>query len=603
MNRNTNLHFANVPNIDIKRSAFDMSHSIKSTLNVGDIVPLFVDGDILPGDTVEMDMASIVRMATPIYPIMDNMFMDYYWFFVPNRLLWDNWAKFWGENDNPWTQTTEYEIPQIKPPSGGWTEGTIADYMGLPTKKAGNISVSALPMRAYAKIYNDWFRSENTNSCAHMYTDETTRTGSNGTNYITDIELGGKPAKAAKFHDYFTSALPSPQKGQAVTIPLGTAAPINGSGGVTSTLTGAKASIPSKTWNVVAGINEHTTVSNDPLKFRTTDNTINLTNGTGYNLNMRADGSTNGIMRVNKSSPTTAGDNNSGIFPSNLIAKQQTYEANVTGTVNSVLNLSGLTADLSAATAATVNQLRTAFAIQKYFENAGLHGTRYIEYIKGVFGVTSSDARFQRAEYLGGKRVPINVDQIIQTSSTDSTSPQGNTSGFSCTIDKHSAFTKSFEEHGVLMCLGVIRQEHSYQQGIDRMWSRKKWLDFYNPFFAHLGEQPILEKELYAQGTSQDEEVFGYQEAWAEYRYKPNKVTGYMRSNATGSLDVWHLADNYNSKPTLSPGWLEEPKTNVDRVIAVTSQITHQFIGDWYFKCKYVRPMPVYSVPGLIDHV
>lgn len=428
MNRNTNLHFANVPNINIKRSAFDMSHSVKSTLNVGEIVPLFVDGDILPGDTVEMDMASIVRMATPIYPIMDNLFMDYYWFFVPNRLLWDNWAKFWGENDDPWTQTTEYEIPQIKPPSGGWTEGTIADYMGLPTKKAGNISVSALPMRAYAKIFNDWFRNENTNSCAHMYTDETTRTGSNGTNYITDIELGGKPAKAAKFHDYFTAALPSPQKGQAVTIPLGTAAPVSGTVTVNlGTLTGTSDAftLPVRTlpepyddnvWNV----------NPNPLMWEA-DTTNSFAAGSYYAHNIRGAGtsgnSKNGFSTTgsNAGTPTTT-----RIQPVNLGAKSDGLNVSINaGSKN--INMQGATADLSAATAATVNQLRTAFAIQKYFENAGLHGTRYIEYIKGVFGVTSSDARFQRAEYLGGKRVPINVDQIIQTSSTNSTSPQGNT--------------------------------------------------------------------------------------------------------------------------------------------------------------------------------
>lgn len=595
MNRNTNLHFANVPNIDIKRSAFDMSHSIKSTLNVGDIVPLFVDGDILPGDTVEMDMASIVRMATPIYPIMDNLFMDYYWFFVPNRLLWDNWAKFWGENDNPWTQNTEYEIPQVTPPPNGWQEGTIADYMGLPTKKSGNISVSVLPFRAYAKIFNDWFRNENTNSCAHMYTDETTRTGRNGTNYITDIELGGKPAKAAKFHDYFTSALPSPQKGQAVTIPLGTAAPITGTArtnsyNLVSTASGIKPVYTS-------GEPHEVRPFGNPIVWQTEVNTQ-----TGmHSLIGNTYSSSPNIMEGRVDQGYYQATGSTKVEPLNLVVNMSGTD--IRGTIPEQTVTINAQADLSAATAATVNQLRTAFAIQKYFENAGLHGTRYIEYIKGVFGVTSSDARFQRAEYLGGKRVPINVDQIIQTSSTDSTSPQGNTSGFSCTIDRHSAFTKSFEEHGILMCLGVIRAEHSYQQGIERMWSRKKWLDFYNPFFAHLGEQPILEKEIYAMGTSQDEEVFGYQEAWAEYRYKPNKITGYMRSNATGSLDVWHLADNYASKPTLSPGWMEEPKTNVDRVIAVTSQITHQFIGDWYFKCKYVRPMPVYSVPGLIDHV
>lgn len=577
MNRNTNMHFSETPQINIKRSSFDESHSIKTTFNVGDIVPLFVDSDILPGDTVEMDVASLVRMATPIYPIMDNLYMDQYWFFVPHRLVWDHWAEFWGENNDAWTQTTEYEIPQIKPPTGGWTEGTIADYMGLPTKIKGNMSVSALPFRAYAKCFNDWFRNENTNSIAHIYTDETTRTGNNGNNYITDIEMGGKPAKAAKFHDYFTAALPSPQKGDSVSIPLGTVAPIKGTQGTTSLAP------------VVTGDKRYENLGTYPSM--TYFGNAAYTQDSYYNLLTRQEGSApNASFATYGSNTSTTSTATNNLRPNNLYA-------DISGGLN------GIYADLSGATAATINQLRTAFAIQKYFENAALHGTRYIEYIKGVFGVTSSDARFQRAEYLGGKRIPINIDQIIQTSSTDTTSPQGNTAGFSCTIDRHSAFTKSFEEHGTLLCLGVIRVSHSYQQGIDRMWSRKKWLEFYNPFFAHLGEQPILNKEIYAQGTSVDDEAFGYQEAWAEYRYKQNRVTGYMRSNATGSLDVWHFADKYAALPTLSPTWMAEPLENVDRTIAVTSQLTHQFIGDFYYRCKYSRPMPVYSVPGLIDHV
>ena len=270
-----------------------------------------------------------------------------------------------------------------------------------------------------------------------------------------------------------------------------------------------------------------------------------------------------------------------------------------------------LYADLSTMTATTINQLRTAFAIQKYYENAGLHGTRYIEYLRGVFGVTSSDARMQRAEYLGGARIPLNIDQILQTSSTDAVSPQGNTAGFSCTINQDSMFTKSFEEHGTLMCLCVVRTDHSYQQGLEKMWTRKKWTDFYNPFFANLGEQAILNKNIYLQGDSVvdtdgniiDDQAFGYQEAWADYRYKNNKVTGYMRSNAIGSLDVWHFADEYLAQPYLSSDWIDEPYTNVDRTIAVTSSLTHQFIADFFFKCYYTRPMPIYSVPGLIDHV
>lgn len=579
MNRNTNMHFSETPRINIKRSSFDESHSHKTTMNVGDIVPLYVDSDILPGDTVEMDMATLLRMATPIYPIMDNSYLDIFWFFVPHRLVWDHWAEFWGQNDDPWVQQTEYEIPMIKPPSGGWTEGTIADYFGLPTKVAGNIEVSALPFRAYAKIYNDWFRNQNVQSNLHMYTDETTRTGSNGGNQITDCELGGKPAKACKYHDYFTSALPSPQKGDPVTIPMGTVAPLTGTATATTTINGQGNK------NVVAGTSMHSTT-----------NAIRM-GGSNYatqgSLNLYS-GATNGNLE---------GYTGSGSGAVTII-QQTNLETEVKGlTATTNVNLNNVNANLSNATAATINQLRTAFAIQKYLENAGLHGTRYIEYIKSVFGVTSSDARFQRAEFLGGKRTPLEVSQILQTSGTTDTSPQGNTAGFSCTIDRQSCFTKSFEEHGTLMCLGVIRTDRTYQQGINKMWTRKKWLHFFNPFFAHLGEQMIENRELYAQGTNVDTEAFGYQEAWAEYRYKQNRVSGYMRSNATGSLDVWHYADDFNALPTLSPTFMMEPKENVDRTIAVTSALMHQYIGDFYFKCKYSRPMPVYSVPGLIDHV
>lgn len=570
MNRNTELHFSQTPQIDIKRSKFDESFSMKTTWNVGDIIPIYVDSDILPGDTVQMDMASLVRMATPIYPIMDNLYMDTYFFFVPHRLTWEHWAEFWGENEDPWTQQTEYEIPQISAPSGGWTEGTIADYMGIPTKRNG-LSINALPFRAYAKIWNDWFRNENTKTNCHIYKDETTRTGVNSGNYVTATELGGKPCKAAKMHDYFTSALPEPQKGDPVQIPVGGLAPVTGTLSFTN-------NIPVRT-----EAQEHLSGSAAvPMKFVKSTGTT----WQGGMLGVDSDRT----MKIT-GSPSTFSQFT--VEPSNLYAR-------VTG---APIDINGLTADLSQATAATVNQLRTAFAIQKYLENAGLHGTRYIEYIRSVFGVTSSDARMQRAEYLGGVRTPINIDQILQTSSTDATSPQGNTSGFSCTIDSNSLFTKSFEEHGTLMGLAVIRTEHTYQQGLSKMWTRKKWTDFYNPFFANLGEQAILNENIYAQGTTQDKEAFGYQEAWAEYRYKPNYVTGYMRSNATGSLDVWHFADNYNSLPMLSSDWMDEPYTNVDRTIAVTSQLTHQFIGDFYFKTYYTRPMPVYSVPGLIDHV
>lgn len=552
MNRNTEMHFSEIPKIHQNRSKFDLSHSNKLTFNTGEVIPIYVDMDILPGDTVQMDTAELVRMATPIHPVMDNMVMDLYWFFVPHRLVWDHWRAFWGENDDPWTQTTEYEVPQIKAPTGGWEEGTIADYMGIPTN-VENLEVSALAFRAYAKVMNDWFRDENLKTATHIYTDETTRTGTNGKNYVTDTELGGKPYKAAKMHDYFTSALPSPQKGPAVSIPLGTSAVVHTSAEITNK-------------------------NSAPLRMTTTNGQVLNANSHPVFLSTSNPNDT-GFLQA-----TTNGTNDSGtklnIAPTNLYA------------------------DLGNATAATINQLRTAFAIQKYYEQAGRNGTRYIEYLRSVFGVESSDARIQRSEYLGGKRIPINMEQVLQTSATDTTSPQGNTAGFSCTSDSDNMFIKSFEEHGTLLGLVVCRTKHTYQQGLNKMWTRKKWTDFYNPYFANLGEQAILNEQIYAQGTVEDKEAFGYQEAWAEYRYKENRVCGHMRSNSkTGSLDSWHYADDYEQLPRLSEEWIDEPTTNVDRTIAVSSQLANQFIGDFYFKTAYTRCMPVYSIPGLIDHV
>lgn len=566
MNRNTELHFGHTPQIDLKRSKFEMSKSHKTSFNVGDVIPIYVDADILPGDTVQMDMAELVRMATPIYPIMDNLYMDIYWFFVPHRLVWDHWQNFWGENEDPWTQQVEYEIPQLEAPQGGWTEGTIADYMGIPTKVDG-ISINAMPMRAYCKIWNDWFRDENLKSNCHIYTDETTRTGQTGAEAgydpVTGTEFGGKPAKVAKFHDLFTSALPQPQKGDPVQIPITGSATVK-------TASDALITSGDDAEQLMWG---------------------NITNG-----------------KISTPFSTASQDIQWTITANNPTGSDYADKTMKKGTASGTQNITDITpinlyADLSTMTATTINQLRTAFAIQKYYENAGLHGTRYIEYLRGVFGVTSSDARLQRAEYLGGKRIPINIDQVLQTSATDAVTPQGNTAAFSCTIDRGDMFTKSFEEHGTLMCLITIRTDHTYQQGLAKQWTRKKWTDFYNPFFANLGEQALYNENIYAQGTNADKEAFGYQEAWAEYRYGVNRVSGYMRSNATGSLDVWHFADDYNSQPYLSSEWIDEPYTNVDRTIAVTSQLTHQFIADFYFKTYYTRAMPIYSIPGLIDHV
>lgn len=550
MNRNVESHFSIAPQANIGRSSFDMSHTHKTTFNAGDLIPLDWQ-EVLPGDTFSVDTSLVARMTTPIFPVMDNCYLDYYYFFVPNRLLWEHWEQFCGANDDitAWETPIAYEVPQVTAPSGGWTEGTIADYMGVPTK-VGNISISALPFRAYCKIWNDFFRDENVTTPCNLPISDTTQSGSNGSTYVTDAVNGGLPLKVSKYHDYFTSALPFVQRGPAVTIPLGDTSPVF-TGPVNSTLP-----------------------SFQPLDF------------------VKHDGS--------------------AIQYSNLIIDRDGQAAGLSGQSDSgsiKVTVSNLYADLSQASSATINELRQAFQIQRLYEATARSGSRYIEILKGLFGVTSPDARLQRPEYLGGKRVPINMQQVLQTSSTDSTTPQGNTAAYSLTADKASSFTHSFVEHGILMCVAAVRVQHTYQQGLEQKWTRKRRFDFYYPQLAHLGEQPIKNKELYCQGSTVvnsstgvafDEEVFGYQEAWATYRYQNNRVSGLFRSNATGSLDAWHYADNYGSMPVLGDSWISESKSNIQRTLAVSGE--DQFIADFYFKTKAVRPMPMYSVPGLIDH-
>lgn len=571
MNRNTEMHFTELPQISQNRSKFDMSHSVKTSFNVGDVIPLDVQ-EILPGDTEELDMASVIRMTTPIVPVMDNLIFDIYSFFVPNRLVWDHWEAFWGQNDDPWTQEIDYRVPKIESPDGGWEEGTIADYMGIPTKieLKGDHAINALPFRAYTKIINDFFRDENLQYACEISKDETTRTGVNTGLYVTDTQLGGKPFIAAKTHDYFTSCLPGPQKGPAVNLPLTGQLSVN-----TAPFDAQYPNINPTDWNK----------TKEPLQWRNT-NGYTFTHGSSINIGGWAPVIGESEQRQNiLYTTTTQGDtpkyNDALLYPSNLYA------------------------DLGDATRITINQLRTAFAIQKYYEAAGRNGTRYIEYLKAVFGVESSDARLQRAEYLGGKRIPINMDQVLQTSATDATSPQGNTAAFSCTIDNDSYYTKSFEEHGFRIIVGVARvAQRTYQQGLNRMWSRDSWLSYYNPYFANLGEQAVLEKEIYCQGTDDDDTAFGYQEAWAEYRYRQNTVTGFMRSNASqGSMDFYHYADNFTEAPNLGETFIQEPKTNIDRTLAVTAELADQMFGDFYLKQQMIRCMPVYSIPGLIDHV
>lgn len=568
MDRNTEAHFSvNPTNIDIQRSIFNRSCQHKTTFNTGDLIPIYVD-EVLPGDTFTLDMSTAIRMATPIFPIMDNLNVDFYYFFVPNRLVWEHWREFCGENrKTAWEQQTEYEIPKlVSPASTGWTKGTIADYFGIPTGIA-DLPVNALPFRAYCLIWNEWFRDQNNKDAAMITMDETTNTGTNSGDYVTNAELGALPLKAAKYHDYFTSALPEPQKGtaQEIQISLGGQVPVIGNG---------------KTLGLTDGTNSFGwAMTGNVTSQRLIPNQFNIELGTTI---------TNFDTAIGTSKPIG---------------------------VTTEKEKSGMIADLSEVSdiGFTINELRQSFAIQRMLEKDARGGTRYTELIRSHFGVISPDARQQRPEYLGGTRVPIQIDQVLQTSGTYKqtgvvNTPQGTTAAYSLTNMAGSMFTKSFTEHGYIIGLAVVRTEHTYQQGLERMWSRNSRYDFYWPALANLGEQAILNKEIYAQGPNVtdasgkivDDQAFGYQEAWAEYRYKPDRVSGQFRSNLVDSLDAWHLADTYNSLPQLSSDWIDETDVNVDRVIATQNE--DQFIADFYFQVKASRPMPLYSIPGLLDH-
>lgn len=559
MNRNVESHFAlNPTRIDMSRSTFDRSASVKTSFNVGDIVPFFLE-EVLPGDTFNVRTSKVVRMQTLLTPMMDNVYLDSYYFFVPNRLVWNHWKEFNGENtESAWIPTTEYSVPQITSPSAGWSVGTLADYFGLPTG-VGGLSVSALPFRAYALVMNEWFRDQNLQDPLVVPVDDATVVGVNTGNFVTDCAKGGLPYIAAKYHDYFTSCLPSPQKGPDVTLSVA-----------------SQGDLP-----------VYSSVASVPI----TDHKATM-RYVGYPQNITADYSNlilgdkkdvGGYNEANALASTMAGSgsSNTGVAPANLWAKNS-----------------------GSAIVATINQLRMAFQIQKLYERDARGGSRYIEVLKSHFGVTSPDARLQRPEYLGGNRVPINVNQVIQQSGTGAgaDTPQGTVVGMSQTTDSNHDFMKSFTEHGYIIGVMVARYDHTYQQGIERHWSRKTRFDYYWPVFANIGEQAVLNKEIFAQGTAKDNEVFGYQEAWSDYRYKPNRVTGEMRSAYEQSLDVWHLADDYASLPSLSDSWIREDKNTVDRVLAVKSSVSDQLFADIYVSNRATRPMPMYSVPGLIDH-
>lgn len=546
MNRNSEYNFAQNPQVGVSRSRFQRNSDNKTTFNTGDLIPIYLD-EVLPGDTHQIDVACVMRMATPIFPVMDNAYCDFYFFFVPNRLLWEHWKEFMGENkETAWTPKAEYSVPQVTAPAGGWAEGTLADYLGLPTKVEG-ISVSALPGRAYGLIYNEWFRNQNVTQPTLVEVTDATTTGKNDGSATNDSAITlAKPLKAAKVFDYYTGALPEPQKGEPITLPLGGNAKVQ-------LFKDKEVSIPVEQDQKIVYTNK-AVIGSGNVTMLMTDN-ISGDNG-----------------------PIGVPTNETGYFD------HPAY----------------LGANLSNISATTINQLRQAFQIQKLLEKDARGGTRYREVLREHFGVISPDSRMQIPEYLGGYRLPINVSQVIQTSSSDETSPLGNTAALSVTTMNKPMFTKSFTEHGFIMGLAVVRTDQTYQQGIERMWSRKGRYDYYWPVLANIGEQAILNKEIYAQGNMKDEEAFGYQEAWADYRYKPNKVTALFRSNAQQSLDAWHYAQDYDALPTLSTVWMEQTDTEMKRTLAVQSQ--PDFIADFYFMNKTTRCMPVYSIPGLIDH-
>lgn len=560
MNRNKDAGFNQVPRLDITRSRFKRRQDVKLTFNAGQLIPFYVD-EVLPGDTFSVDQAAIIRMTTPIFPVMDNCYLDIYYFNVPCRILWEHFKRFMGENDTgPWAQTQEYTIPQVRVAGTAEKpapyEGSIMDYMGIPTKvsKGPNtdFSVNALPFRAYTMIWQEWFRDQNIdnpaiNSTADAtvdYKDDETK-GMDATTpdleyILQNAYTGGRPLPVNKYHDYFTSALPSPQKaGEPVRIPM---------------MGNAKIML----------------YEDSELKKQAQPNEGSYT------------------TNIWSGAITYTGGDDEKTKPTGTNIWKQEYPDGWVG------------ADLSSVSAATINQLRQAFQVQKYYEQLARGGSRYREMIYSLFHTKISDKTVQIPEYLGGTRITINMSQVIQTSETTTKSPQGNTAAVSVTPYSGSMFTKSFEEHGYVIGVCCIRHDHTYQQGLERMWSRKTNLDFYYPVFANLGEQAILKKELYLTGSETDEQAFGYQEAWAEYRMKPNRISGKFRSNAKGTLDSWHYGDNYAETPSLSQAWMKEGDSEIQRTLAVDNE--PQFIMDTVIDNTSVRPMPMYSIPGLVDH-
>lgn len=555
MNRNNESHFSKIPQMKASRTRFNRDQTILTTFDAGKLIPFYVD-EVLPGDTFSVDTAAIIRMSTPKYPVMDDSFIDFYYFYCPNRILWDNFKHFMGEvEETPWMPAKTYAVPQIKI-NGNKTfpmpnEKSILDYMGVPTKVEKPFSINALPIRAYVKIWNEFFRDENVGNAAIIKTDdEDVRYSMSDipgekveeVMAVTLLEAitGGRPLPVNKFHDYFTSCLPYPQRGPNVTLPLTGNARVE--------------------WSFSA----------QELK----DYGIMTDNGAQHLI--PASGNTLGAPKTNE---------NNG-KPRVLLGKDS-------GGVSAWVPME---ARLDNATSATINQLRQAISVQQYYEALARGGSRYREQVQAIWDVIISDKTVQVPEYLGGGRYHVNINQIVQTAENDKSS-LGETGAMSVTPINESSFTKSFEEHGFVIGVCCVRHNRSYQQGLERFWSREDRLDYYVPQFANIGEQPVKKKEIMLTGDATDDQTFGYQEAWADYRMKPNRVSGLMRSNATGTLDFWHYGDYYEKVPTLSQEWMAEGKKEIARTLIVENE--PQFFGAIRVANKTTRRMPLYSVPGL----
>lgn len=566
--RNVESNFSELPQVDIQRSVLDLSHGHKTSFNCGQLIPFFWT-EILPGDTFSVNTSIVARLQTLLTPIMDNVYLDYYFFFDRFANVWTHWNNFLGENDsNAWVTQPDYSVPYVKYPSGGWNSGTIADYLGVPVgveldnTNESNWCPNALPFRVYAHICDQWFRDQNITDPLNIPVGDSAQTGTNGTSYVNDVANGGAPFIAAKFHDYYTSCLPAPQKGDPATV--------------------AFASI--NNYFPVGAMSD----THDPLTSPSVPMRFGKVSGT-----MPSGTKILGLSSVSGTSDVTT----------NVATGATGLSASVDLTPNN------LWAKVSYSSSVTVNELRLAFQLQKLLEKNARAGTRIRELIREHFGTIVPDGRMQIPEYLGGARVPLSIHQVTNTSQS-SAADLGDLGGMSNTADSRDSFVKSFTEAGILMGVCVVRYDHTYCQGLSKMFTRRSKYDYYWPVFANLGEVAVKKGEimLYSgagetpPSVGNNDKVFGYQEYGAEYRYMPSRVSGELRPGIVNSLATWHLADNYNSVPSLSDAWIREDKSNVDRVLAVTSSTANQVLCDFWLDIKATRPMPVHSIPGLIDH-